>query len=311
MITFRHILFVSEGIANEDQALIQALSLARNAKGQVKILIQFPSLPATMHAHEPGYRQYLEQNIRSALASSRSALKLGESDVPVDIHTESSDMPALRIVQHVLNDGHDLVLKSAALQHKGGGFTAVDMTLLRKCPCPVWLSRPIARHREQMRVAVAIDPVSDTPEGHALSLELLQTSRALADSCSGELEVLACWDYRHEAYLRENPWIRVTEEEISGYVTRERTHHLSALDALVTSSGISGRLSVHHLRGLPEKAIPSFTDKNNTDVLVMGTVARTGIPGFFIGNTAENIVQNIGCSLLAMKPPGFVSPVAQ
>lgn len=41
----------------------------------------------------------------------------------------------------------------------------------------------------------------------------------------------------------------------------------------------------------------------------MGTVARTGIPGFIIGNTAENILQKIDCSLLALKPLGFVSPV--
>lgn len=41
----------------------------------------------------------------------------------------------------------------------------------------------------------------------------------------------------------------------------------------------------------------------------MGTVARTGIPGFIIGNTAENTLREIRCSLLALKPNGFVSPV--
>jgi nucleotide-binding universal stress UspA family protein len=45
------------------------------------------------------------------------------------------------------------------------------------------------------------------------------------------------------------------------------------------------------------------------DVLVMGTVARTGIPGFIIGNTAESVVQQLSCSLLALKPNGFISPV--
>jgi nucleotide-binding universal stress UspA family protein len=45
------------------------------------------------------------------------------------------------------------------------------------------------------------------------------------------------------------------------------------------------------------------------DILVMGTVARTGIAGFIIGNTAENILQTVTCSLLARKPNGFISPV--
>jgi nucleotide-binding universal stress UspA family protein len=39
-------------------------------------------------------------------------------------------------------------------------------------------------------------------------------------------------------------------------------------------------------------------------------VARTGVRGFFIGNTAETILEQIDCSVLAIKPPGFVTPVA-
>lgn len=41
----------------------------------------------------------------------------------------------------------------------------------------------------------------------------------------------------------------------------------------------------------------------------MGTVARTGIPGFIIGNTSEAVLYQLECSVLALKPPGFVCPV--
>ena len=41
----------------------------------------------------------------------------------------------------------------------------------------------------------------------------------------------------------------------------------------------------------------------------MGTVGRTGIPGLLIGNTAETILQQVDCSVLAIEPPGFVTPV--
>jgi hypothetical protein len=41
----------------------------------------------------------------------------------------------------------------------------------------------------------------------------------------------------------------------------------------------------------------------------MGTVCRTGVPGFFIGNSAENVRQHVDCSSLAVKPKGFVTPV--
>jgi universal stress protein E len=41
----------------------------------------------------------------------------------------------------------------------------------------------------------------------------------------------------------------------------------------------------------------------------MGTLARSGLDGYFIGNTAETVLQHVACSVLTVKPDGFVSPV--
>lgn len=41
----------------------------------------------------------------------------------------------------------------------------------------------------------------------------------------------------------------------------------------------------------------------------MGTVSRTGLPGIFIGNTAETVLQQVDSAVLTVKPPGFVTPV--
>ena len=40
-----------------------------------------------------------------------------------------------------------------------------------------------------------------------------------------------------------------------------------------------------------------------------GDTPGTGVQGFFIGNTAENVLQHVDCSVLAVKPKGFVTPV--
>jgi len=55
--------------------------------------------------------------------------------------------------------------------------------------------------------------------------------------------------------------------------------------------------------------IPGIVKSQEIDLLVMGTVCRTGIAGFFIGNTAEMILDEVDCSVLTLKPNGFVSPV--
>ncbi len=43
--------------------------------------------------------------------------------------------------------------------------------------------------------------------------------------------------------------------------------------------------------------------------VVMGTVARTGVAGLLVGNTAERLLDEVRCSVITLKPPGFVSPV--
>ncbi len=55
--------------------------------------------------------------------------------------------------------------------------------------------------------------------------------------------------------------------------------------------------------------IPELADELDADLVVMGTVGRTGIAGLLIGNTAETILERIGCSVLAIKPSGFRSPI--
>lgn len=306
---FRDILFVSHGVTEDTDALKQALSIARNDKAALKALVVCPDLPGEMADYREKYQASLLGQLKASLQAARDAVGVSEADIPVAMEAEAGNMPAVRIICHVIRNAHDLVIKEAEPKEGGKGFRAVDMALLRQCPCPVWLSRPVARRRDEMKIAVAIDPENTTPEGHDLSLRLLRLSRALADSCSGELNIVSCWDYEFEKTLRHNPWIKMPEEDLKKTVDEARRHHRAALDALTLKSGIEGKVQVHHARGAADEMIPQYAADQNIDVLVMGTVARTGIAGFIIGNTAENTVQRLECSLLALKPHGFVSPV--
>jgi nucleotide-binding universal stress UspA family protein len=308
MPNFSQILFVSHAMADDLQALMQALSIARNHHGKLKLLLLYRAFPAAVSAHEPAYRQFIEQQAADGLQRARQALALEASEVPTTIVSEHDDGPVERVIRHVLREGHELVVK-AVDEPEQRGLDAMNMGLLRKCPVPVWLSRPITRHREQMQVAVAIDPACSTPQEEDLSLQLLRLARQLADTCSGDLQIVSSWEYHYEAYLRGNPWIKVSDAELVAYVEAERSTRRRGLDRLVQLSGIGGRITLHHLRGDPAQVIPDFTREQAVDVLVMGTLGRTGIPGFIMGNTAENITQQLSCSLVTLKPPGFVSPV--
>lgn len=58
-----------------------------------------------------------------------------------------------------------------------------------------------------------------------------------------------------------------------------------------------------------ESTISELVDSLPADVLVMGTVARGGLSGLMIGNTAERVLTEAPCSLMAVKPADFVSPI--
>ena len=45
------------------------------------------------------------------------------------------------------------------------------------------------------------------------------------------------------------------------------------------------------------------------ELIVIGTVGRSGIKGMRLGNTAEKVLDTCACSILTVKPDGFVSPI--
>jgi nucleotide-binding universal stress UspA family protein len=58
---------------------------------------------------------------------------------------------------------------------------------------------------------------------------------------------------------------------------------------------------IHVVDGAAEYAIPKFINVSQTGLLILGTVGRTGFSGLFIGNTAEKILAEVNCEILALK----------
>ena len=112
-----------------------------------------------------------------------------------------------------------------------------------------------------------------------------------------------------EHFLRQGAWLEMPQDEIEATIQQEGNAKYLALSELTKQAGIHNQPTIYHLKGDPTELIPRIIHEKAIDVLVMGTVARTGISGFIIGNTAENILQKIDCSLWAIKPQGFVSPI--
>jgi nucleotide-binding universal stress UspA family protein len=217
----------------------------------------------------------------------------------------------------VLRKGYDLLIKPAenpaTVQRL---FGSDDMHLLRKCPCPVWLMKPGENpNYANIVAAVDFDPWEADTIGQPLNRQVVELAASLALSDFTTLHLVHAWDAFAEETIKS--WSDQPAGDIMEYVKTERSHHQAGLERVAQMlRGQIGKQAYDYLsprlhlpKGSARRVIPELARDVQADLVVMGTVARTGIPGLIIGNTAEAILDQLTCSVLAVKPPGFVSPV--
>jgi nucleotide-binding universal stress UspA family protein len=64
-------------------------------------------------------------------------------------------------------------------------------------------------------------------------------------------------------------------------------------------------LDVHReiIRGVPYEEIIKFAEKNQIDLIVIGTHGRKGLEKLFFGSTAEQVVRRAPCAVLTVRLP--------
>jgi len=224
----------------------------------------------------------------------------------------------LEVIRAVLRDRFDLVIKlagtSGLVQRL---FGSDDMHLLRKCPCPVWLLRPGDGDGHPRRIVAAFDIDVDGADSAnaALNARILSHASSISAEAMAELHLVHAWDAPGE--LAVLTWSNNPVADTALLVERERRLHQAGMDRLQEQLAQSLGAEVyeliaptfHMVKGAASKVIPETARSLGAELVVMGTVARTGVPGLLIGNTAETILEQLDCSVLAVKPPGFVTPV--
>jgi len=70
-------------------------------------------------------------------------------------------------------------------------------------------------------------------------------------------------------------------------------------------------IQVKLLEGEPRDVLPKYVSSNEIDLVILGSMSRAGISGFVMGNTAESMINQLGCSVITLKPDSFKSPVSQ
>lgn len=211
----------------------------------------------------------------------------------------------VEVIQQVLRYQHDLVVLSDELEQ---GVDQLAMRLIRKCPCPVWVIRQ-NHTREFKRIIGAVDLQEKTKESLELNRKIIEITHSLAQRENGEAHYLHAWRLEFETMM-SSPRMNVSPEELSEIKSTIRNEREEAFGNLFEEAGISPETDkVHLIEGNTAEVIDRIKERLLIDVLVMGSVGRTGIPGFILGNMAEKVLNQINCTVLTVKPDGFITPV--
>ena len=321
---FKKILCVMEHGEASKPALERAAALAESNQAELIVFDVIPSLPAGIGIPDGGLSSRdLQASIkRQREARLESLLEPYRQRLDVK-HGLLEGNPSLAVVREVLKKGHDLVVKCPeSPTWLDRLFSGDDMHLLRMCPCPVWLVKP-EDSRSYKRILAAVDvdalyPPKELATRHALNVKILEMAASCALSEFADLHVVHVWESLYESISGFVMSAAISPEKEALALEHERRQHQQWLDTLLRNSGSKAtrdalsylKPQTHLIKGAARKEIPRLASRLEIDCIVMGTVARTGVRGFIMGNTAETILGQIGCSVLAIKPEGFVTPIA-
>lgn len=169
-------------------------------------------------------------------------------------------------------------------------LTPDDWKLLRYCPCPVLL---VKTDRPWLggKVLAAVDVGSDDPEHRVLHASIVCHAHDLANLAKSELHVLSA----HPAPMLSaaDPTFQLRETIAARY--RE------ACQSFQDEYGLSNH-QLHIAEGPADILIPQLALQLDAAVTVIGSVARTGLSGALIGNTAEVVLDTLESDVLVVKP---------
>lgn len=311
---FKNILFLADGSKGEKAVLSRAAKLANANRARLTI---FDTIDTEGYSEPKGsasspFGVLIENLLKERVAERRRELetlakiqqaKHGALRITVRVETGTTARTAIRAV---LSDHHDLLIKAA----DGGGeampypFGSTDRTLMRKCPCPVWILKP-TRKRRFRRILAAVDVNPVEPETESLSNQIVSLATALATEEDADLHVLHAWRLAGEYKLRGR---QIYASRVDKLVQELREAHRSELNSLMKRYPYKRR-TIHLVKGRAGSVIPKAVKDLDIDLIIIGTVGRTGVPGLFIGNTAETVLSSVDCSVLTLKPEGFESPI--
>ena len=303
---FKNVLFVPAMPSETTESFDLAMALARANDAKLTLHAVMGDAPELQHFVQLGSPpESVPAILARGMASTLQAVadrydhRSDGAEVQVQVAVDIG-RAAVSIVRRAMASDHDLVILTT---DGSDDREALIRVVLRTCPKPVWVMRQRARNA---RVLAAVDPAGET----ALNHQILELANDLATDSEGELHIVHAWQlFGEESLLAEGASLGINSAEVAEFAGLVEASHRQQLEKLLADLGYDQARNVHMVNCDPGTAIKELINMYRIDLLVMGSIGRTGDDGAVVGNTAEQVFDEVPSSVLVVKPPGFVSPI--
>ncbi|MFT6925979.1 MAG: universal stress protein E [Psychromonas sp.] len=309
MLKYRNILVFIDVDQESQPALERAASIAAKEPG-TKITLFLCCYDLTFEMTSLSSSEERETMQRLVIKENEEWLKSIAAPVVeqgLDVHCQVRwhNRPFQAAILEVLKNKHDLIIKATHQHSKLSAilFTPTDWNLLRKCPVPVLLVKN-QLWPENGNILCAIDCKSiQDDEHHLLNQQILHEAAAMAEIINAKIHIVNAYPSPPMNIMLELP-----EFDPINYEDGLKKFHQKTLNEYAQTLKLPEQ-QIHLAQGLPEDVISEVAEQIDAELVILGTVGRSGLSATLLGHTAEQVIDNLNCDLLALKPAGFISPI--
>ena len=301
----QHILVIMDPTIDEQPALFRAIEVAKRFDASIELFLVVHHSALTPRWFNQAHPK--EQIINHYLKTKQRWLDTYLSQVTQENISVSSEVrwykPLYAEILKKITECHaDMVIKSTH-QHPALErlfFTPNDWQLLKSCPVPLLLAK-CSDTAVYKNIMAAVDLKKIEDEHTNLDKAILDSTAMISEYFNAFAHVTHAYDpIGHELWPTMDSGIFGLDMSIYNYQLyqdQQHEYHKNEFAHLVEHYGFEDE-NTHLVHGIASTQLIDLVNDSDIDLLIMGVRLHSG----FVGTTAEKILDEVNCDILAIKP---------
>jgi universal stress protein E len=299
------ILVIVNPLVEDQPAIAKAATFARWLGASIEMLVcdtkrsrearAEGGLPAAGNA-------FPSENLESWLEQTAEPLR--DDGIDVTTHVICGDPLHEAVTSWMCNSPADLVVKDTHHHSfaKRTFTTHMDCHLIRTCPVPLLLTKATTWGAPPVLMA-AVDPGHVNDPSAILDHRILGLATSMAKRCDARVRAAHAYFPSTKATAAAGgmpPIVGVSagalaaEKDLRRFRIKQLTDQYAIADA-----------NLHVDAAMATEYLPRMAAEWQTDIVVMGAIARSGLKRVLIGSTADRVLEALPCDVLVVKLPDF------